>query len=78
MHAPTFVDVWQLLSDADRQRLAELDETETEILDFLRTRPVEDVDAPLFSDLQVERLRVYRNALERTTPGEEQPEDVPA
>jgi hypothetical protein len=66
MHAPTFVDVWQLLSDADRERLAELDETETEILDFLRTQPVEDVDAPLFSDLQVERLRVYRNALERT------------
>ncbi|MBE7698774.1 hypothetical protein H9623_00445 [Oerskovia sp. Sa1BUA8] len=69
MQAPTFVDVWQLLSDADRERLAEIDETETEILDFLRTQPVEDVDAPLFSDLQVERLRVYRAALERSTPG---------
>ena len=78
MHVPTFVDVWQLLSDADRERLAEIDETETEILDFLRTQPVEDVDAPLFSDLQVERLRVYRAALERANPGESQPEAASA
>ncbi|RXR25074.1 hypothetical protein EQW78_06350 [Oerskovia turbata] len=69
MHVPTFVDVWLILDDADRERLAEIDETETEILDFLRTQPVEDVDAPLFSDLQVERLRVYRAALERANPG---------
>ena len=73
MHAPTFVDVWQLLNDADRERLAEIDETETEILDFLRTQPIEDVDAPLFSDLQVERLRVYRAALEREKPDGQEP-----
>ena len=78
MHAPSLVDVWQILTDDDRRRLTEIDETETEILDFLRTQPVEDVDAPLFSDLQVERLRVYRAALERTTPGDEELETAPA
>jgi hypothetical protein len=74
MQAPTFVDVWQVLTDADRERLAELDDTETEILDFLRTQPVEDVDAPMFADLQVERLRVYRTALERTEAAEKDAE----
>lgn len=78
MHAPSLVDVWQILTDDDRRRLTEIDETETEILDFLRTQPVEDVDAPMFSDLQVERLRVYRAALERTKPGGDNLETAPA
>lgn len=76
MHAPTFVDVWQLLDDADRARLAEIDETQSEILTFLRTTPIEDVDAPMFSELQVERLRVYRGALERSGGTEKDAEDV--
>ncbi|MFD6093817.1 hypothetical protein ACWFNS_05215 [Oerskovia enterophila] len=76
MHAPTFVDVWQLLDDADRARLAEIDETQSEILTFLRTTPIEDVDAPMFSELQVERLRVYRGALERSGAAEPDTEDA--
>ena len=50
----------------------------TEILDFLRTPPVVDVDAPLFPDLLVERLRVYRAALERANPFVSQPEAASA
>ncbi|MEK8225914.1 hypothetical protein NKG05_07380 [Oerskovia sp. M15] len=73
---PTFVDVWQLLTDADRERLAEIDDTQTEILTFLRTQPVEDVDAPMFSELQVERLHVYRAALERAKPDEQASEQT--
>ena len=65
MSTPTFAEVWLLLNNADRARLAELDATQDEILAFLHTQPADDVDAPMFTELQVERLSVYRTALER-------------
>ncbi|KRC42967.1 hypothetical protein [Oerskovia sp. Root22] len=69
---PTYSQTWTLLSLGDRQRLAELDRAETEVLTFLAARPEDERDAPPLSDLQVERLSVYRGALERAQRRREQ------
>ena len=69
---PTFAEVWQILTDEDRAQLAGIEVTQDEILTFLHTQPEDDTPARLFSELQVERLHIYRTALERKQ-GEESP-----
>ncbi|KRC43004.1 hypothetical protein [Oerskovia sp. Root22] len=68
LSAPTFADAWSRLNTADHTRLAELDDTQDEILTLLLyTGHADDVDAaPMFTELQIERLAVYRAALDRT------------
>jgi len=64
-HAPTYTETWPLLSPGDRRRLAELDDLETDILRQLAGAFADEVDAPTLGELQVERLRVYRDAQAR-------------
>ncbi|WP_353706855.1 hypothetical protein ABRQ22_11725 [Cellulosimicrobium sp. ES-005] len=60
---PTYTETWPLLTSADRRRLDELDAAQREILERLLAVPADEVDAPLFAELQVERLRVYRTVV---------------
>lgn len=70
--APTFAEVWQILNDEDRAQLAGIEVTQDEILTFLHTQPEDDTPARLFSELQVERLHIYRTTLDRKQ-GEKSP-----
>lgn len=62
---PTFAEVWQILTDDDRAQLAGIDLAQDEILAFLHTQPGDDTQTRMFAELQVERLHVYRTALDR-------------
>lgn len=64
-HAPTYTETWPLLSPGDRRRLEELDALETDILRQLSEAFADEVDAPTLGEVQVERLRVYRDAQAR-------------
>ncbi len=64
-HAPTYTETWPLLSPGDRRRLEELDDLETDILRQLSEAFADEVDAPTLGEVQVERLRVYRDAQAR-------------
>lgn len=70
---PTYTETWPLLSPSDRHRLDELDRVQAEVLDQLACGPADEVDAPMLSDLQVERVRVYRAAHERARRAKAQP-----
>lgn len=59
---PTYTATWPMLSPSDRHRLDELDRVQTEVLAQLASEPADEVDLPMPSDLQVERVRVYRAA----------------
>ena len=64
-HAPTYTETWPLLSPGDRRRLEELDDLETDILRQLSEAFADELDAPTLGEVQLERLRVYRDVQAR-------------
>ncbi|MGW8567019.1 hypothetical protein [Isoptericola sp. NPDC055881] len=62
---PTLADTFCWLTPADRLRLAAVDRQQSDILAALAAQPPDEIEVPMFADLQVERLHVYREVFAR-------------